>query len=192
METTDSELTILEGIYSAEKKKHDLRQRDLAHISGLSLGMTNAILKRFTRKGWIIVMHINKRNLKYGITPEGMNEIAQRTFRYFKRTIRNVAFYRDMLDDLLNAMSKDGFSGILLLGISDLDFLIEYLAEKNGLLFIKSFEIENAEKLILTGKFLYMFSESIDKPAISEAHEIYLSDILSRPANERVNLLPPL
>jgi len=32
---------------------------------GLSLGMTNAILKRLAAKGWITVRKVNNRNIRY-------------------------------------------------------------------------------------------------------------------------------
>lgn len=44
----DAELAILESIYSSQKFDNSLTQRDLAVASGLSLGMTNALLKRFS------------------------------------------------------------------------------------------------------------------------------------------------
>ena len=44
----DKELEILENIYHSSSS---VRQRDLAEIVGLSLGMTNAILKRLVKKG---------------------------------------------------------------------------------------------------------------------------------------------
>jgi hypothetical protein len=177
MEKTDTELTLLEGIYSAETQKSEIRQRDLAQISGLSLGMTNVILKRFIVKGWIIVKKINNRNLRDAMTPEGVNEITRRSFRYFRRTIRNVTFYKDLIDKLFIEKKREGFSGALLIGVSDLEFLIEYISEKHGILFMKSFEIENARKLKLTGKFLYIFAESIKCSETPLFDEVFLSQI---------------
>jgi DNA-binding MarR family transcriptional regulator len=184
MEKTDTELSLLEGIYSAEKRMNEVRQRDLARISGLSLGMTNVILKRFAQKGWIVVKKINNRNLRYAITPEGVNEIARRSFRYFRRTIRNVSFYKDLIEELLMGKKREGYSGVLLLGVSDLEFLIEYISEKHGILFMKSFEIENAKKLRLTGKYLYVFAESIQDSETPGKDEVYLSSVFSGPAHE--------
>ena len=62
-----------------------MHQRDLARIVGLSLGMTNAILKRLVKK-------VNNRNIQYIVSPKGINEITRRSYRYFKRTIKNVVY----------------------------------------------------------------------------------------------------
>ncbi|MCX7037631.1 MAG: winged helix-turn-helix transcriptional regulator, partial [Spirochaetes bacterium] len=43
----DKEIAILSHIARGEQ----VRQRDLSHVIGMSLGMTNAILKRLVHKG---------------------------------------------------------------------------------------------------------------------------------------------
>jgi DNA-binding MarR family transcriptional regulator len=182
MENADTELAVLEGIYTAERRMSDLKQRDLARMSGLSLGMTNVILKRFVQKGWIIVRKINERTLKYAMTPDGVNEIARRSYRYFRRTIRNVSFYKDIIEEMMMAKKREGYSGILLVGLSDLEFLVEYIAEKHGILFVKSFEVESAKKLKMTGRFLYLHTEAIEAPESPGYDDVYLSELFSSPA----------
>ena len=66
METIEHELEILENIYKNSKQVH---QRDLAHIVGLSIGMTNAILKRLVKKGLLKVKKVNNRNIQYIVSP---------------------------------------------------------------------------------------------------------------------------
>jgi DNA-binding MarR family transcriptional regulator len=70
----------------------DVRQRDLAKIAGLSLGMTNAILKRLALKGLLTIKRVNNRNIHYIVTPTGIEAITRKSYRYFKRTIKNVVY----------------------------------------------------------------------------------------------------
>jgi len=106
----DAELSILENIYSSQKFDNSLTQRDLAEASGLSLGMTIALLKRFSEKGWILLKRLNTRNIQYALTPEGVNEIAHRTYRYFKRTARAANLYKDRERSLeAAALAKQGY-----------------------------------------------------------------------------------
>ena len=65
-EHEDKELEILENIYHSSSS---VRQRDLAEIVGLSLGMTNAILKRLVKKGLLTVRKVNNRNIRYAVFP---------------------------------------------------------------------------------------------------------------------------
>ncbi|HUW33669.1 MAG TPA: winged helix-turn-helix transcriptional regulator, partial [Planctomycetota bacterium] len=60
----DAELSILENIYSSQRRSHGLTQRDLAESAGLSLGMTNALLKRFSDKGWVLLKRLNARSIQ--------------------------------------------------------------------------------------------------------------------------------
>ena len=51
---------------------------DLARIVGLSLGMTNAIRGRLAGKGWITIGKVNNRNIRYAVTPAGIEQITPR------------------------------------------------------------------------------------------------------------------
>ena len=82
MESTEKELTLLVQI---ERDAH-ISQRDLAKGVGLSLGMTNAILKRLVTKGLLMVQKINNRNIRYIVTAKGIEAITRRSYRFFRRT----------------------------------------------------------------------------------------------------------
>jgi len=185
MDNNDSELVILENIYLSQKRSTEVKQRDLAIAAGLSLGMTNAILKRFSDKGWVSVRKLNSRNILYAVTPDGINEIARRTFGYFKRTIKNVAFYKEVLEELLIEKKRDGFTGILLVGISDLEFIVEHICLKYGIFFLKTAIPESARKRKLSGKYLYLYSETLEHGIATEMLEspidsLWLIDVLTR------------
>ena len=94
----------------------DVRQRDLARIVGVSLGMVNAILRRLSRKGLLTVHKINNRSIAYAVTPEGMEAIAKRSYRYLKRTIKNVVDYRDAIEAIVRTAKHHGFSRLVLVG----------------------------------------------------------------------------
>jgi len=145
--TDDAELVILENIYSSQKRSRGVTQRDLAEAAGLSLGMTNALLKRFSDKGWLLLKRLNAHNIQYALTPEGVNEIAHRTYRYFKRTARAAGLYRDMIESFVMGKKRAGATRLVLAGVSDLDFLIEYACERHGLLFVKAVDPAKAERL---------------------------------------------
>lgn len=135
--SVDTEYIILENIYDSSKQQNSLRQRDLAQIAGASLGMTNSILKRLAQKGWITVKKLNSRNIQYAVTLDGMNEIFQRSYRYFKRTIKNVVYFKDTLEEEINRARRRNINRVILVGESDLDFIVEHACRRHGLLFSK-------------------------------------------------------
>ena len=127
MISPETEIEILERI---SRSKSTIRQRDLARIIGLSLGMTNSILKRLTNKGLLKIKKINNRNIQYVVSPAGMEAIAHRSYRYFKRTLRNVVAYKEAMDELLQEIKQKGYGRVVLVGKSDLDFIVEHFCIK--------------------------------------------------------------
>ena len=150
MEHIEKEIQILENI---QQNSTHVKQRDLAEIIGLSLGMTNSILKRLAKKGWLIIKKINNRNIRYAITPQGIDEITKRSYRYFKRTIKNVVDYRRIIESLVEEIKGKEYTGVVLVGKSDLDFIVEHACHKQHLDLVR--DEEHYE-----GRLFYLYGES--------------------------------
>jgi DNA-binding MarR family transcriptional regulator len=134
MYTSDKEAIILEHIYYNDS----LKQRELADKAGISLGMTNAILKRLIEKGWLMTKRLNSRNISYVVSPTGMEEIFKRGYRYFKRTIDDVRLYKEEIERLVSEAVAAGYKAVALVGKSDLDFIVEYACGKARIAFEKT------------------------------------------------------
>jgi DNA-binding MarR family transcriptional regulator len=132
MNSFDRELETLERIHLSQRP---VRQRDLAKIIGLSLGMTNAILKRLAQKGLLQVRKVNNRNIQYVVSAKGVEEITRRSYTYLKRTIRNVVYYKEAIDRLIGEAAAKGYRRLVMVGNSDLDFIVEHLCRKHHLAF---------------------------------------------------------
>lgn len=136
---TDHELEILSQL----QQNTSVKQRDIAHAIGLSLGMTNSILRRLVTKGFVTMRKINARNIHYLVTPEGIDLIARRSYRYLRRTVGHVVRYKERLLGIfgqaaLPAPEGRGATAVVLVGESDLDFVVEWCAEKCGLGFARA------------------------------------------------------
>jgi len=138
MNPTDTELQLLETIYSKQGGSESLSQRSLAGAAGLSLGMTNALLKRFIERGWVKLMHLSGRSLRYILTSDGMEEVLRRSLSYFTRAVRSASLYRDKIDAFVLKLSKEDFDILVLEGPAELDFLFDYSCERHGLTFVKN------------------------------------------------------
>jgi len=177
----DPELEVLRHIAHAEH----VRQRDLARIIGMSLGMTNAILKRLAQKGFITMRKVNNRNIMYAVSPDGFEEIARRSYRYFKRTIKNVVVYRKTIESLVKLIAEQGFEEINLIEESDLDFIVEHACGVASLRYRR----RRASAPSASGAFL-LHSEQLESPArrrslkelesaiLGGTREAYLSEVL--------------
>jgi DNA-binding MarR family transcriptional regulator len=177
-EITDTEYIILENLYAKEGEAPTLKQRDLAQLARTSLGMINSILKRMVQKGWITARKLNSRNIHYAITLDGINEVIHRSYSYFKRTIKNIAYYKDAINEIIQSASEKNIKTVLLLGTSDLDFIIEHSCSFYGLSFLKSadrfFYSENIDDSTLV-----IFAEDIPFSNESENENyFYISQLL--------------
>ncbi len=79
-------------------------QRDLSRSAGLSLGMTNLILKRLTRKGLIKVRHLDWNRTQYLLTPKGALEKTRKTFDYALYTVR---LFRQLQENMAAVLGSE-------------------------------------------------------------------------------------
>jgi predicted transcriptional regulator len=122
MSTAEREIDVLETI---QRSTDPVRQREIAHAIGLSLGMTNEILKRLAKKGWLSIRKVNSRNIQYVVSSKGVEEIAGRSYRYLRRTIGNIVRYKEAIEQLVREVKDSGWDRMALVGKSDLDFIVE-------------------------------------------------------------------
>lgn len=91
-----------------------MSQRTLAKELGIALGLTNLIVKRLIRKGWVRAILIRPNRVRYFITPAGIAEKTRMSRAYFESTVQ---FYRQTKDriqqrfSVLSRMEPDGRDG---------------------------------------------------------------------------------
>lgn len=66
-------------------------QRTLAQGLGIALGLTNLLLRRFVRKGWVRAVQIRPNRVGYLLTPAGLREKAVRSTQAFQDRVRSYA-----------------------------------------------------------------------------------------------------
>jgi DNA-binding MarR family transcriptional regulator len=94
-------------------------QRDLSARLGIALGLTNALIKRLARKGYIKVTHVSPRRVRYLLTPKGILEKSRLTYAYIQFS---VGYYRDLrerLQALFERLVEDGARRVVLYGAGE-------------------------------------------------------------------------
>jgi DNA-binding MarR family transcriptional regulator len=143
----DSELSVLRTIRESESSAERLTQRELARATGISLGMINMLLRRLAERGWVKLTRLSPKTMRYALTSAGLSELARRTAGYFSRASRSAELYRDRLEAYAVKAKRDGARTIVLYGSSEVEFLIAYVCERHGLVFVKSSDKEKARQL---------------------------------------------
>ncbi|MGH9309066.1 MAG: hypothetical protein ACRD1U_06820 [Vicinamibacterales bacterium] len=78
-------------------------QRSLAREMGVALGLTNLLMRRLARKGWIRIVRVRPNRLLYVITPAGLAEKARMSREYFQRS---VSFYVETRDRIRQSFEE--------------------------------------------------------------------------------------
>ena len=131
----ERELDILAHVHHAHEANEHQSQRSIALALGMSVGLTNAILRRLVDKGFLMMRRINQHNARYLVTPAGIEQISRRSYLYLRRTIGHVVRYKERLREFCRSQAEVGIREIVLVGESDLAFLLEWCAEKEGIRF---------------------------------------------------------
>lgn len=153
------DLTVLSNVHQTLISSPNASQRDISKALNMSLGMTNSILKRFVDKGWMCIHKISARNIKYVLTPEGLKEVAKRSYNYIKRTIKNVYDFKELILDFVGKQKSLVIKNIILLGEDDIAFIIEYACQKNEISFCNIRDINN--DFNIENNSLFLLSENI-------------------------------
>ena len=83
--------------------RRTVTQRSLASELGIALGLTNLLMRRLVKKGWVRVKHVSPRRIRYLITPAGLAAKARLTRQYF---LSSLTFYRDCREHMRGRLSQ--------------------------------------------------------------------------------------
>lgn len=94
-------------------------QRALAKEAEIALGLANAYVKRFIRKGWVKVVQAPAHRYFYYITPKGFKEKARLTAEYLSDSFEMFRLARSQCDELIADCRRRGYRRIAVVGVSD-------------------------------------------------------------------------
>ncbi len=109
------DLIILEEI----AKDPDATQAGLATQLGVAIGTINWHLKRLIAKGYIKARRVERRKLRYIITPEGISLRAQKTLDYIQNSFRLYRLVRQRVIEQVGQVRQAGYSCVRLEGDGD-------------------------------------------------------------------------
>jgi DNA-binding MarR family transcriptional regulator len=109
------DLVILEQI----EKDPDATQASLASQLGVAVGTINWHLKRLVEKGYVKVRRVERRKLRYLITPEGLALRTHLTIDYIQTSFQLFRLVRQRMVDAIQLVRQAGYSRIRLEGEGD-------------------------------------------------------------------------
>ena len=133
----NSDVATLQNIADTLKEEPLASQRVLAENAGMSIGLMNAVIKRFVERGWIMLTNVNLRKLSYAITPAGIAELTARSQTFAKRTFAIANKYNDTLCKAVSDAKKEGKIKLALYGSSYIKFLLVYACQMLNVTFLE-------------------------------------------------------
>lgn len=98
----------------------DTTQADLAIQLGVAVGSVNWYLKRLINKGYIKVTQMQRRRLRYLLTPKGLAEKAHLTTSFMQASLRWYRDTRRTSKELLDQVKQAGYDTVCIEGGGDL------------------------------------------------------------------------
>lgn len=121
----DSEYKVIEALNENDR----LTQRHIAEKAGISLGMTNLIIKRLIHKGFVKIRNMNKKKILYHLTPKAMIEKTRRTYSYFERTMRDIVAIREKIQNAVTRKMNGNFSEIVIVGRNEISEIAKWAVQ---------------------------------------------------------------
>ena len=97
-----------------------LSQRTLSSHMGVNVASVNFALKRLITKGFVKMIGVNPRRIKYIVTPNGLKEKSELAYKFFDR---NFHFYKDVRNDIeerIQEVSNGKSTKVAICGINKL------------------------------------------------------------------------
>ena len=95
-------------LLAAIEADQDQSQRSLARSLGIALGLTNLLLRRFVRKGWVRMIHIRPNRVRYLLTPTGIAEKTRMSRDSLQYSVRFYADARNRIRDQFGQIGSNG------------------------------------------------------------------------------------
>ncbi len=131
------DLTILEEI----AKDPDATQAGLATHLGVAIGTINWHLKRLIAKGYIKARRVERRKLRYIITPEGISLRAFMTLDYIQTSFRLYRLVRQRVAEQLTQVRQAGYSCVRLEGEGDIADVCRLTCLEHGMKIVDDVDV---------------------------------------------------
>lgn len=106
-----------------------ITQRQIAKHTGFSLGLTNIILKKLGRTGYIKTKQLTPKKMYYILTRKGMTEKAKKSYNYIFKTIKEFKNLKNRSKKLILDEYKKGRRNFGVVGDNEIADILEIAAK---------------------------------------------------------------
>jgi hypothetical protein len=103
-------------------------QRQISLHAGMSLGLTNLILKRLARTGYIKVSQLTPKKISYILTRKGLEEKAKKSYHYVIKVVKQMSEIKKNIQNILINEYNAGNTKIGVIGNNEFAGMIKAFA----------------------------------------------------------------
>jgi DNA-binding MarR family transcriptional regulator len=126
MEISDKEYSVIREI----SNNHLPDQRTISSRTGISLGLTNLIIRRLVKKGYIKAKQLNRKKIQYLLTPKGFAEKTKKTLLFTAKTFELLRSVKEKLKQLILQYYNMGVREFLIAGDDEIAEICETVFAK--------------------------------------------------------------
>ena len=149
-------------------------QRGLAKKQGLALGLTNLLIRRLVRKGYVKIVNLQRNRIRYLVTPTGLMEKARLTYEYIEYSLYFYRQIREFLTRTLATIPPSAGKKILLCGTGEVAEIAFLLLQRNGFEIVAVVEPQTGAGAVFLGQPVKHLSElaalSFDWAIVTSLH----------------------
>lgn len=138
-------------------------QRKISRQIGLSLGMTNIVIKRLITKGYVKVRGLNRKNVQYILTPRGFAEKVRKTHRYLLKTMDTLRTVKEKIQDAVLEYYENGERDFTILGNGELADIVEISLRDMGKEDLTYCRVKRPEEVTNKGSIILLINGNAEK-----------------------------
>ncbi len=171
-ETAEKEFSLIRQLSQNPRRT----QRELSGDVGLSLGMTNLLLKRLARKGLVKTQQLTWNKVQYLLTPKGMMEKTRKTFNYAAWALRHLKSLVARIQGILEQEHRAGRRAFYIVAQEDADELISMALEDLPLLGARVHRLSLLSEVPAEADTVFLATSETPPPAMSARFVALLED----------------
>ena len=116
----DKNIKIQLKLINEIEKGESISQRIISKELGVALGLANALIKKFIKKGFLKLSQAPMKRYAYYITPKGLTEKSRLTAQYLKNSLEFFKTSRVEFEQEFLKIKELSYSNLILVGIGEL------------------------------------------------------------------------
>lgn len=104
------------SLLTAIEEEPETTQKDLSTQLGVAVGMVNSYLKRVIYKGYVKTKNLERRRLRYLLTPKGIREKSRLTYEFLEYSYQFIRKVRTQVNQAMAPYLKQGKTRVVFWG----------------------------------------------------------------------------